>query len=123
MATPTYTALATVEADGSTSTFNFTNIPSTYRDLVIVFSGKYKTGSDSINMRYNSNNDNTYMTVHMEGTGSSTGGSNNRSTLFNMNLGARMGTQESNLIIQILDYAVTDKYKIALSRFNCYFNS
>ncbi len=116
MGRPTYIPLATITLTGSDSEILFSSIPSTYRDLVLVFSGKNNTaGADSIIVRFNSDTGNNYANVRMVGTGSST------TSYADTASGAYVGvsTNSSNaftVVAQFFDYATTDKHKSLLSR-------
>ena len=119
MATPTYTPLATVTADGSTDSYDFTSIPSTYRDLILVFSGGVTTGIDDLMLRLN--NDSTssiYSYVVMEGNGSSASSFTDTRNNLTLTAGTNIGTGQSTIIVQIMDYSASDKHTTVLSRHN-----
>lgn len=116
MGTPTYKALATVTLGGSDSDIVFSNIPQTYRDLVLVFNGKNSTtGADSVIVRFNSDTGSNYANVRLVGTGSSATSYSDTSN------GAYIGisTNSSNPFVittQVFDFSATDKHKTLISR-------
>lgn len=111
MATPTYTALGTVTLSSSAASVTFSSIPQNYRDLVLVINGK---GSIDENPTYTINGSTTgFSWVRMSGNGSTTvSDSNTNNTI------GRMGTAETLIIAQFLDYSATDKHKTFLIRNN-----
>ena len=60
MATQTYDPIASITLGAAASSVTFSNIPSTYTDLVIIFSGAITTGFDSINIKFNSDGGTNY---------------------------------------------------------------
>jgi hypothetical protein len=57
MPTSTYTALANLTLGTAASSITFSNIPATYRDLILITSARSSTtatGVDAIFLRYNS---------------------------------------------------------------------
>ena len=112
MPTPTYTPLATVTLGSSASSVTFSSIPGTYRDLILVADGTSST-SDFCFLRFNGDSSN-YTRVGMLGVGGSV-------VSFSDSDASAIGFQStgrSNNIVQIMDYAQTDKHKTYLSRNN-----
>jgi hypothetical protein len=111
-----YIPLATVTLGGSDSDIIFSNIPATFKDLVLVFNGKNNvTGPDSIVIQFNSDTGSNYANIRMVGTGSSA--TSYADTAAFAYIG--VGTNSSNpftITTQIMDYAATDKHKTLLSR-------
>lgn len=111
---PTYTALATTTLAGAASSVTFASIPATYRDLILV-----ADVAPSANGQF-----------YLELNGSSSSFSSQRffggSILgayadvgVNNNVGEFKATDtRPNLILQLFDYAQTDKEKVALTRSN-----
>ena len=120
MPTPTYTPLATVTLGSAVSSVNFSSIPATYRDLVVVASVKHSTSNGGyIGYRLNSNSDNNYSFVYMLGW------NNSPSTLSAAGSGDSFGrfgnggtSNFETTIFNIFDYSATDKHKTAISRTN-----
>ena len=113
MPTNTYTALATVTLGGSDADITFASIPATYRDLILVIEG---TSNVASNASLEFNGDTTsgnYANVFAAGTGSSATSGVSATGSY---IGGIYGTNRSINIIQIMDYAATDKHKTRLSR-------
>jgi hypothetical protein len=109
MPTPTYTALANITLASSTSTISFSNIPQTYKDLVLVVNRTSGTLTSPI-LRFNSDSASNYPQVYMQESGGTGGG---------YALGTSVGMSNNDLgtfIINILDYSATDKYKSAFTK-------
>ena len=108
--TAKYEHIATVTLASATASVTFSSIPQGYRDLEFVINGSVSTGED-VDMYLNSDtNAANYSNVRMGGTGSATFGSSGT--------GERISSMDVNqgvLIIQVIDYAATDKYKTSLS--------
>ena len=114
MATPKYTALAEYTAVSADGSITFASIPATYRDLMLVISG---AASNIVNVivRLNGDSGTNYSSVIAEGNGTS--GTSFSATDAVPEVG-RMSTSESNTIIEIMDYSVTDKHTTILGRGN-----
>jgi hypothetical protein len=112
MATPTYVPLGTITLPSNSSSVTFSSIPATYRDLIIVINGTLSADS-SVHVYYNGDTAANYTRVFMEGNGSTTGsGAGTDSRIIDMR------NTSSNTILQIFDYAQTNKHKTALVRSN-----
>lgn len=106
--TATYIALANVTLTGSDSSVEFSSIPTTYRDLVIVF---VATGSIDENLTFTINGSTSDFTnVQMTSAPASSSGSTN--TI------GRVGTVQTMGKIEFFDYAQTNKHKSFLVRTN-----
>ena len=120
MPTPTYIPLATLNLSTSTSEIVFSSIPATYRDLIVVFTGT-GTISDNQRARFNGNTGSNYSVVFARGNGSTATSSSSTDTQFTF------GEIDSSVvctnIMQIFDYAQTDKHKTILQRSNDTTNS
>ena len=108
-----YIALATTTLSSATAFVTFSSIPATYRDLILVINGRVGANSNMI-FYYNSDQNNG-TSVWMQGPGSGSGSSSSIGFMF---AGTWNANQDSNAIIQIMDYAQTDKHKTALVRSN-----
>lgn len=120
MPTSTYDLIASSVLDSNAASVTFSSIPSTYRDLVLVASGKLSTGEAAIYMRLNSDTSKIYPYVNMTGSGTTAASASNSSSfsefyLSNANWSA---THTSNFIVNFFDYSVTDKHKPILCRAN-----
>jgi hypothetical protein len=113
MPTPTYTPLATVTLTSTASSVTFSNIPATYRDLIVVFKGAQNASSTTYIMRFNGDSASNYSQVLMNGNGSSAASSTSTPTGASFGV---IGTAQSNILYQIMDYSATDKHKTVLTR-------
>lgn len=114
MPTPTYDLISSTTLGSATTSVSFSNIPSTYRDLVLVVAGTIPSGfAPDIEVLYNSDTTTAnYSTVKMYGDGTTA----YSGTFTPKVVGLAEGT--SSAIIQIMDYATTNKHKTILSRTN-----
>jgi hypothetical protein len=121
MPTPTYTALANITLGSSASSVTFSSIPATYRDLVLVANFQMSLGGSRTDFRLNGDTGGNYNDVSMSGYGSSSVGSNSRTSQTSSVLcGFSAGplTTFSNIAtLQLMDYSATDKHKTGLSRY------
>lgn len=109
----TWTPLANITLGSSASSVTFSNIPNTYRDLIIVANGAGATGG-SCHIRVNSDTGANYPTVTMRGTDVGTISSATYTTGYWFAGG--LSNSRFDAIIQIQDYPVTDKHKTMLAR-------
>ena len=65
----TYEPIITTTTSAGARSFNFTSIPATYTDLVLVVNITTVSGTN-MRMRFNSNVATNYSTTHLDGTGS-----------------------------------------------------
>lgn len=109
MPTSTYIALATVTLGGTDNEIIFSSIPATYRDLILVVDGSVTVNQGAL-VRFN--NDSTNLSqVAMYGNGSSPASFSEA-----QNSSLQIYTAQSGAVIQIMDYAATDKHKMTLVR-------
>lgn len=112
------TALATTTLASSSATVTFSSIPSTYRDLRLIMSHTNTaaaTGSDSF-MRVNGDTGSNYFHTQMWGNGSSALSATATAGYFMFSLDSI--STPSNIIIDLMDYSSTDRYKSMLVRQN-----
>jgi hypothetical protein len=109
-------ATSTVGAGGASS-ITFSSIPSTYTHLQIrtmVKTNEGTTGATNIEMRFNSDTAGNYTRHYLFGTGSSViAGGNGGANLLTTGSAAQSGVANTFgvTVIDILDYANTNKYK------------
>lgn len=117
----TYTPIATQTANGSTAFFDFSSIPQTYTDLILVVGGS--TGDSAPFLRLNSNTSTVYSSTRLRGDGSSAssgrrtrgdGGPND--TRFEIGLGSV--SEVVTNIFQIMNYTNTTTNKTVCCRAN-----
>jgi len=122
MPTNTYTPLATLTLTGGDSEIVFSNIPATYRDLIVVAQFQMSGTSSASRLRLNGDTGANYSGVWATGTGSGSGGSGSESGATGARIiGASFGpdnTFGNQLILQVMDYSATDKHKTVLSRYS-----
>lgn len=115
MPTNTYTALATITLSGTDSEVLFDSIPNSYRDLILV--ANYTCSSDTgtvIYLRFNSLSTNgSYRAMRGNGSNAATGSGTDAMLV---SWGTGLSTSRANSIIQVFDYAQTDKHKTSMVR-------
>ena len=117
----TYTPIATQTADGSTIFFDFSSIPQTYTDLILVISGS--TGDSAPFIRLNSNTSPIYSSTSLQGNGTSATSSRRlradgapNDTRFEIGLGS--SNEIVTNIFNIMNYTNTTTNKTVLCRAN-----
>lgn len=114
MALQSTTALATITLQSSSSNVLFSNIPSSYRDLILIVDGIFASGSENMLIRFNSDGASNYSNTYLFGSGSSTGAAPVSGTGI---YGGGLTT--ANKTIQrfyIFDYSSTVKQKSTINR-------
>ena len=107
-----YDSIATVT--GATGSITFSSIPATYTHLQIRLFATGTSGDQDVWGRFNSDTGSNYATHRIYGTGASVAaGANTTST--KIDFFARSNTDTSLAVIDILDYANTNKYKTSRS--------
>lgn len=106
-----WVALANITLSSTASSVTFSNIPNTYRDLVLVYDAQGGSAQE-VRLALNGSTANGTF-VYMLGDGSTTG-SGTASAL----IAGTISTNRSNNILQIMDYSATDKHKTMLIRSN-----
>lgn len=114
MPTPTYTPLANITLGSSASSVTFSNIPNTYRDLILITDIDITAQTNGyVMVRVNGDTGSNYTEVFMSSLGP-TSQSNTRTFFYN-DYGVDV-TGRAIRIYQFMDYAVTDKHKTVLGR-------
>jgi hypothetical protein len=117
MPTPTYKALATRTLTGTATSVTFSNIPATYRDLIVIYSGtSTNTIIGSLTLRFNADSGSNYAFVAMDGSGG--GATSGGSSFTSIPAGLTINTGISSGIAHIMDYSATDKHKTVIARGN-----
>ncbi len=112
MPTATYTPLANITLGSSASSVTFSNIPNTYRDLVLVVNGTAGPTND-IKLNFNGSTSG-YSWVAMFGQAS--GPVSNSGSLSYANIHYCASADRYSIITNIMDYSDTNKYKQILNR-------
>lgn len=115
-----YESIATATGSGSSSTITFSSIPSTYQHLQIRYIGRDdRSGvtTDAFICRFNSDSGSNYVEYHLlQGDGSSAAAAVSGTPATNILLGSipaasALASTVGVGIVDILDYANTNKYK------------
>lgn len=124
MPTPTYTALATTTISVAASAITFSSIPAIgFRDLILVMQVRSSRAAsdDDLFAQFNSDTGSNYSYLRMVGrSGGASSASNINGTNANdlgqiPGLSATAG-QFASSILQVMDYAETNKHKTTLTR-------
>lgn len=118
----TYEAIQTATASGSSGVVNFTSIPQTYTDLILVMKLGYTSGTNYAVVRangdgeYNTNYGNTYLA----GNGTAASSARNGGLAGFYSSFAIQGNTTLDFIatMHIFNYSNTTTYKTALTRAN-----
>ena len=116
----TYEAIATTTITVSSSTtIDFTSIPSTYTDLVLVLQGTANSNYWDLYVRFNSDTGSNYSVTRLFGSGSAAGSNRiSGDTLIQTTYYGNLGTGQSNQILNVMNYANTTTNKTMLIRGN-----
>lgn len=114
----TYEAIASITSSGSTAIFDFTSVPSTYTDLVLVFVGTFGGSTNNgQRLRFNNDSGSNYDLTRVYGSaGSGFTSDNSTSNTFidiNYQLAGTIHTFQCN----IADYANTINRKTVVSHY------
>ena len=116
-----YDSLATITLSASAATISFTGIPSTYKHLQVRIFGRGSTGDfPNTPMQFNGDTGANYRAHYLGGNGSVAFAGDFGASQTSANAGWVSGsTQSANvfgaIIVDILDYANTSKYKTVRS--------
>lgn len=112
----TYELLATTTLSATQNQIDFSSISGAYTDLVIIGTGGV-TSTNDIWLRMNSDTGTNYSRTRLTGSGSAAASTLNssQSAIF---INAGTVGSNTNLIINIMNYANTTTHKTTLSRFN-----
>jgi len=112
--------IASVTLSASAPSIIFTNIPQTYTDLVLVFSGANTVNNNNyLSYRFNGDSGSNYSLTLIRGDGSNYGSARfqNETQMFN-SYGSPLNNTQQNSILQIMNYSNTTTYKTMLFRTN-----
>jgi hypothetical protein len=109
-----YIPLATVTLGGTDADIVFSNIPATFKDLVLVVRGT-TTSNVALYARFNSDSTSAnYPRVGMSGYASSAASFSGTEP----GIQTSFGTTAATWILNVMDYCATDKHKTVLARLN-----
>jgi hypothetical protein len=111
----TYTPIETLTLTAASAGVTFSDLPQTYRDLIVVCDWAGSASANYMFVRLNGDTGTNYSYVLAYGAGSS-GGSTSASSQTGLYTGIARTTKNATLF-QIFDYSATDKHKTALSRY------
>ena len=117
--TATYSLIASTTVGTATATVDFTSIPATFTDLVLVGSPTTTLDGRDLRIRFNSDTGTNYSYTYISGYTSATSGRN--TNLGYIQIGNFIGTSNvypALYITHIQDYANTTTYKTSLTRHN-----
>jgi len=114
----TYEVIQTYTSSGSTSTFDFTTIPSTYTDLILVYNGTFVGGNNGgIRLRFNNDSNSNYDYLRVYGTQSDTKGSDNNFSNTFIDIAYMIAGSVETFQCHINSYASTTNKKTVVSHF------
>jgi hypothetical protein len=121
MAANTYVALDKKTVTTAVASVEFTSIPATYTDLILIVDAKASSVGQVIEMQYNSDTGTNYSATELYGNGA-TVGSARRSSISSYqtswNIVNFPDVNFGNAIIHLMNYSSTTTYKSFLSRTN-----
>jgi hypothetical protein len=110
-----YESIASATGTGSSGTITFSSIPATYTHLQIRFLGRNSYPSTQVNVRFNSDTGSNYANHMLYGEGNLPYAAQNTSQAFFRFYGLSYSSLTAGImsahVIDILDYANTNKYK------------
>ncbi len=109
MPTSTYIALANLTLTQADAVIDFTSIPNTYRDLVLIVSNSIQ---NDVYLQFNNDTGSNYSWVWGGGQNSGVQNGSNGTSTFAYTGWNGLGVNHIN----IMDYSATDKHKAVLSR-------
>lgn len=118
----TYETVQTTTIASATSTVEFTSISSAYTDLILVWAYKSNsTNNPTLKLTFNGSSTG-YSGRQLYGSGSSVGTNNNTNASFisiARSVGGPSVVNETGLVIlHVMDYAATNKYKTVFAQVN-----
>lgn len=110
---PTYVPIATVTLSSPDAEVVFSNIPSDYKDLSLVYTGTNATGLAGVRVRINGIVTQSYRNLLLDAGPGGLGGSKNFETSMNVGVSSNI---KSATTIEFIDYALSGKRKAVLGR-------
>lgn len=116
MPTPTYTPIASTTLSGTFSAVTFSSIDQSFRDLVLVYNGSTTSPTDLL---FYCNGDTGGADAVVRFLGESSGGvSGQVKNSAVMEVGLSYSGMQNSAIMHIMDYSVTDKDTVIISKSN-----
>lgn len=114
----TFQPIETKTLGSAQSSVEFTSIPGTYTDLVLIISSK-TTGNTNAWLQFNSDTGSNYSDTRLYGNGTNALSERNSNAVKTyIDSSAFASTNQSNYIVSIMDYSNSTTNKTVLSRFN-----
>lgn len=116
--TNSYESIATITASGSSSSINFTSIPSTFKHLQLRFIARDSSSNGAAGIKFNSDTTaSNYYSHGFYGDGSAVyaGNSSTNTDIFVISYNGQTANAMAVGVVDILDYADTNKYKVLRS--------
>ena len=108
-----YESIATTTLGSNTGTITFSSIPATYTHLQLrCFASTNRGSTANMQVRFNSDSGSNYARHYLYGDGASAGaGASASQTLISLDRIGGTSTTFGALVVDVLDYANTNKYK------------
>jgi hypothetical protein len=115
----TYTKIASTTLGSAAASVTFSSIAATYTDLVLVVNGTISTNSWDLYVRFNGDTGSNYSVTRLWGNGTSPGSNRlSNDNLIQTTYYGSLGTEQSNQILNVMNYSNTTTYKTMLVRAN-----
>jgi hypothetical protein len=111
----TYEPIATQTLGSATPTVTFSSIPSTYTDLVLIFTGSNATSSNGLRLRFNSDSSSIYSYTYLYGNGTSAA-SDRTTGATGGQIATDIASTQATCIAHIMNYKNTTTYKTFIGR-------
>lgn len=117
----TYTPIYAQTLSATTASITFSNIPTTFTDLILVVNAASETTHAFLNMQFNGDTGSNYSYTELLGNGTNATSTRytNATQMFNANVAMQQTTISFNGIYQIMNYSNATTNKTGLARFNC----
>jgi hypothetical protein len=111
----TYEPIASHTLGSAAASYEFTSIPGTFTDLIIVFGGS-AAGTGYISVQVNSDTGSNYSSTLLRGTGSAASSARYSSQVeMYVSQGNTLSTDVSDAVLMLLSYANTNVFKTVLT--------
>lgn len=115
----TYTPIATQTHPGGGGVINFTSVPQTYTDLILIMNTGIAGSGGSMYVRFNGDSGANYSQTILRGSGSAVTSTRYSGSLIYLDYnGPTLGSASSNYIVQLNNYSNTTTNKTVLVRTN-----
>jgi hypothetical protein len=117
----TYTPIYAQTLSATTGSITFSNIPTTFTDLILVVNAASETTHAFLNMQFNGDTGTNYSYTELLGNGTNATSTRytNATQMFNANVAMQQTTISFNGIYQIMNYSNSTTNKTGLARLNC----